>query len=141
MNMATYFTATSDSAATSALENLPVGDEVLTSVIAPHSGAFMALVQLIAGAEIGGLLADPFAVCHVVASSGTLSLIRLSSDLVAEIADRDVFEFGGLAGPWRRSGALDDNGGMGLPDYLIDLQHLARNAIAEKGGVYAIESL
>lgn len=137
----TYFTAATDADATSALEAPPAGDEVLTSDIAPHSDAFTALIQLIIGAELRDLPGGTSIVCHGVASNGTTSLVRLSPDLVAEIADRDAAEFGGLAGPWRRTGALDDKDGIDVADYLIDLQHLSRNAIAEKGGVYAVESL
>jgi hypothetical protein len=66
-------------------------------------------------------------------------VVRLSADLIAEIADRDADEFGDLTRPWQRSGVLD-SGETDVADFLIDLQHLSRNAVATKGAVYAVES-
>ncbi|MBO0811762.1 MAG: hypothetical protein J2P23_06910 [Microlunatus sp.] len=136
----TYFTAAHDDEVTSALDTTPTGAEVLTSGVAPDSDAFTILTRLIAGTEAGSGQGDGFIAYKDVVTYGTRSLVRLGSELVAEIADRDAAEFAELAAPWERSGALADQDGMDVPDFLIDLQHLCRNAIAEDRGVYAVES-
>lgn len=124
----TYFTAASGDDIAAALDTPPVGAEALTSAIAPDGDAFTALLRLVAGAED-------------VVTAATSRVVRLSPSLVAEIANRDAAEFAELAGPWQRSGAIDDTAGMDVSAYLTDLQHLCRNAIAAGRAVYAVESI
>lgn len=141
--MTVYFGAASDTAAVAALETTPTGDDVLTSVVRPDSDAFTALIGLITGAD-DDLPSGDFTVHTDVATDSSQSLVRLGSDLVAEIANRDAGQFAELAGPWERSGALQDSGGWDggwdVADYLTDLQHLCRHAKAENVAVYAVES-
>ncbi|QGN33228.1 hypothetical protein [Microlunatus sp. Gsoil 973] len=123
----TYFTPSGDDDVASALESAPSGAEVLSSEVGPDGAAFRVLVELIVGAED-------------IAEDAMRTLVRLSPALVAEIANRDAAEFAELAGPWERSGAIGDDSGLDLSAFLIDLQHLCRNAIAEDRAVYAVES-
>lgn len=127
MIMTTYFTPATDDEVASALDTAPAGAEVLTSAVAPDSDAFSFLIQLIVGAED-------------IATDATRSLVRLSPALVAEIANRDAAEFAELAGPWQRSGAIDNGAELDLPAFLTDLQHLCRSAIADDRAVYAVGS-
>lgn len=138
--MTIYFSAAGDTDAVAALETTPTGDEVLTSVVRPDSDAFTALIGLITGAGNDDLPSGDFTVHTDVAADRSQSLVRLGSDLVAEIANRDAGQFAELAGPWERSGALQDSAGWDVADYLTDLQHLCRHATAENVAVYAVES-
>lgn len=140
MTMTIYFTATKDADVASALDGTPPGPEVLTSVVAPDGAAFEALVRLIAGTRSGESRGPDFVAYSDVVADATKSLVKLGSDLVAEIADRDAAEFVELAAPWERTRALDGSDGLDVTDFLTDLQHLCRNAVAVNHGVYAVES-
>lgn len=124
----TYFTAASGDDIAAALDTPPAGPEVLTSAIAPDGDAFTALLKLVLGTED-------------VLTAATSRVVRLSPSFVSEIANRDAAEFAELAGPWQRSGTIGDTAGMDVTDYLIELQHLCRNAIAAGRAVYAVESI
>ncbi|MGY4720703.1 hypothetical protein [Naumannella cuiyingiana] len=139
--MTTYYTAADDDQAVQALKNPPTGDEVLTSDIAPDDDRFTALIELVTGKQLDQLDGDEYTVRDDVATDATQSVVALGSGLVAQIADRDAQEFTDLAGPWSATDAFDGSADPAeLVDYLTDLQHLARNAAATNGGVYAVES-
>lgn len=139
--MTTYFTAADDVDARTALTHTPTGDEVLTSTVTPDDSRFTALIELVTGKPLDELDDDRYAVHSDIATDATANVSRLGSALTAEIANYDSAEFADLAGPWERSEAFEnDNEDLDLVDFLTDLQHLCRNAVATNGAVYAVES-
>jgi hypothetical protein len=135
--MTIYFTAANDDAAAAALKSAPSGEETLTSEITPSGDAFTALIELVWGKSLDDL-PDDEAERSGVATTLTEGIARLGDALVSALADRDQGELEDLAGPWADlvpSLKADD-----LVDFLGDLQHLSRNAKANGGGVYAVES-
>lgn len=139
--MTTYFTAADDVDARTALTHTPTGDEVLTSTVTPDDSRFTALIELVTGKSLDELDDDRYAVQSDIATDATANVSRLGSALTAEIANYDSAEFADLAGPWERSEAFEnDNEDLDLVDFLTDLQHLCRNAVATNGAVYAVEN-
>lgn len=139
--MTTYFTAADDVDARTALTHTPTGDEVLTSTVTPDDSRFTALIELVTGKSLDELDDDRYAVHSDIATDATANVSRLGSALTAEIANYDSAEFADLAGPWERSEAFEnDNEDLDLVDFLTDLQHLCRNAVATNGAVYAVET-
>lgn len=138
--MTIYFTAADDIDARAALTYAPIGDEVLTSAIAPGNSRFNALIALFTGKPLDELGGDDYAVHSDIATETSKSLARLGADLTAGIANYDSAEFADLAGPWERSEAFEnDADDVDLVDFLTDLQHLCRNAVATNGAVYAVD--
>jgi hypothetical protein len=137
--MATYFVATTEAAALAALSTPPSGEETLRSTIAPQSEAFTELAGLLEGEDV-----DPAeaAVQRVSVDDGDAveNLVQLSPRLRDTIADLDQEVLQSVAVPWSQS---DARAGVDadLVEFLTDLQHLCRNAVAVGGGVYVVDSL
>lgn len=142
--MTIYFTAADDTdAQTKLAAGGPAGDEVLTSAVAAEGNRFNGLIELVTGKPLDELGDKDYTVHVDVATDPAMSLARLGADLTTEIADYDADEFTDLAGPWERSDAFDDDtaaDNQDPADFLTDLQHLCRNAVATNGAVYASEN-
>jgi hypothetical protein len=135
--MTIYFTAPNDEAAAAALTVAPSGEETLTSEISPSSEAFTGLIELVWGKSLDDLKGDQTEQDGVVTTL-TAGVARLGGSLAKEIADRDQAELADLAVPWAEgvpSAQADD-----LVDFLNDLQHLSRHALATGVSVYALET-
>lgn len=134
--MATYFAASTDDAAVAASSSSTSDGEAINAVIAPGSDAFAALIELIYGKALAELDADQQS-ATVSAPDAAQSLVRIGRRLRDTVADLEADMLQNIAVPWSESDAVQDVD-VDPAEFLTDLQHLCRNAIAIDSDVYAV---